>query len=156
MSENLKEDYEKSLQKVEDLAEKGIPMKECVEPSLPKELTFRGVRAVVMDAVWKKGDELEAKGIPLTNETFRDVCKEEWQVMKKEIIPAKIKEYEAKKRVYEACERLREKFSPEELAEAARATREVADLKVIAEGIAEEEEKDLVDLGVVKEAAAES
>lgn len=65
---------------------------------LPKTLTFKGIRAVVMDRVWQKADELEAKGVPLTHTDFANMLRAEWKVMKKTEIPKAIKDFEACKK----------------------------------------------------------
>jgi hypothetical protein len=65
---------------------------------LPKALTFRGIREIVMSKVWAKSDELEQKGIPLTTEDFAKMVREQWAIAKKEDIPKAVQEYEACKK----------------------------------------------------------
>ena len=65
---------------------------------IPRALTFRGVREVVMENVWAKADELEQKGIPLTHAQFSRMLRQEWKTAKEELIPKARAEFEACKR----------------------------------------------------------
>jgi hypothetical protein len=65
---------------------------------LPRALSFRGVREIVMDRVWSEADKLEQKGVPLTTEDFAKMVRQQWDIVKKEDIPKAVKEYEACKK----------------------------------------------------------
>ena len=49
---------------------------------LPEELTFKGIRKKVLENVWKRSEEAEKKGIPLTSEDFGKYVHEEWEKAK--------------------------------------------------------------------------
>lgn len=106
--------------KIEEAAAEEVEKlkKVCV---LPPILTFKGIRRVVLENVWKKADIMEKEGKPLTSEDFSRMLKEEWKLIKERIPKAK--------QEYEVC-------------------LEVGNIEKVVDGLIEEDKAELKELGV--------
>lgn len=60
---------------------------------VPEALTFRGIRKIVLQNAWARANQMVEENIPLTNEDFGTILKEEWQRAHRELIPKAIEEF---------------------------------------------------------------